>query len=131
MKSKRWEARRDTFFASHSRICAACRDRGSHLHHKTYERLGNERDSDLVVLCEWCHNKLHKDHALAGHPNLYEFSMKWIYHNSGLAKKVKRKQTRKRPTKPKLEKPCVIDRGRLQPDPNSYWEQKKRKLGIE
>lgn len=30
-----------------------------HVHHKTYENRGNERDSDLIVLCESCHAKFH------------------------------------------------------------------------
>jgi len=28
-------------------------------HHRTYERLGNEQYSDLIVLCQDCHNKFH------------------------------------------------------------------------
>jgi 5-methylcytosine-specific restriction endonuclease McrA len=28
-------------------------------HHLTYQRLGNELDSDLLVLCEKCHKKIH------------------------------------------------------------------------
>jgi hypothetical protein len=31
-----------------------------HTHHRTYERLGNEKDSDLTVLCVDCH-KLYED----------------------------------------------------------------------
>jgi hypothetical protein len=29
------------------------------VHHKTYERLGNELIEDCQVLCEQCHYKLH------------------------------------------------------------------------
>lgn len=29
------------------------------VHHKTYERLGNERLSDLIVLCRTCHKAQH------------------------------------------------------------------------
>jgi len=29
------------------------------VHHKTYERWGEEEMSDLVTLCESCHNRLH------------------------------------------------------------------------
>lgn len=32
-----------------------------HVHHKTYARLGNERMSDLEVLCEFHHTELHRD----------------------------------------------------------------------
>gem|GEM_PF-4331542 len=30
------------------------------LHHKTYERIGNEKIRDLVCLCQQCHHKLHE-----------------------------------------------------------------------
>lgn len=30
-----------------------------HAHHRTYERLGHEEDSDLIVLCANCHAKFH------------------------------------------------------------------------
>lgn len=33
-----------------------------HVHHLTYERMGHELDSDLMVLCEVCHDKVHQLH---------------------------------------------------------------------
>lgn len=30
-----------------------------HVHHKTYERIGKERLSDLITLCESCHKMVH------------------------------------------------------------------------
>lgn len=30
-----------------------------HTHHRTYERIGNELDTDLIVLCNGCHKKFH------------------------------------------------------------------------
>lgn len=30
-----------------------------HVHHKTYERIGKERLSDLITLCESCHRLIH------------------------------------------------------------------------
>ena len=29
------------------------------IHHKTYERFGNELESDLIILCDKCHKKIH------------------------------------------------------------------------
>lgn len=38
-----------------------------HLHHKTYKRIGKERLTDLIYLCEKCHSfahdKLRNDHS--------------------------------------------------------------------
>jgi hypothetical protein len=39
-----------------------------HVHHYTYERLGCERDEDLVTLCETCHSELHR--LIADPPNI-------------------------------------------------------------
>jgi len=33
-----------------------------HVHHKTYERRGEERTSDLVAICLDCHGKEHPQH---------------------------------------------------------------------
>ena len=39
-------------------LCA-CTDKPLNVHHNNYERLGRERDDDLIVLCEPCHHKFH------------------------------------------------------------------------
>ena len=43
--------------------CQLCNRKGNdttlHTHHKTYERLLLELDSDLIVLCSECHAKFH------------------------------------------------------------------------
>jgi hypothetical protein len=42
--------------------CETCFDKNKilHLHHKTYKRIGKEHLTDLVYLCEDCHNELHR-----------------------------------------------------------------------
>lgn len=41
--------------------CSLCNRKGVlHVHHRTYVRLGSEKDGDLVVLCEDCHKMFHK-----------------------------------------------------------------------
>lgn len=41
--------------------CQLCSktDAELHVHHNTYERIGNEDMNDLIVLCESCHKKFH------------------------------------------------------------------------
>lgn len=40
--------------------CQRCgRKRELEVHHITYERLGRERDEDLVTVCVRCHNDIH------------------------------------------------------------------------
>ncbi len=38
------------------------------VHHRTYVRLGKERDSDLIVLCRGCHDVFHRERKLAPAP---------------------------------------------------------------
>jgi hypothetical protein len=40
--------------------CQLCSEiRLLHIHHNTYENIGNENPKDLIVLCESCHAKFH------------------------------------------------------------------------
>lgn len=56
INSKSWYAKRDLVLRKAGYRCWWC---GSiwrlQVHHLTYERLGNERLTDLMVLCEGCH----------------------------------------------------------------------------
>ncbi|MCR4340537.1 MAG: HNH endonuclease [Gemmatimonadaceae bacterium] len=61
MKSRRWFDRRDAFFAKYRARCGCGSRFDLELHHKTYLRLGNERDEDLVPLCENCHKRVHSE----------------------------------------------------------------------
>ena len=50
--------------------CQVCNADGPILdvHHRTYERLGQERDSDLTVLCRGCHELFHANGRLEVEP---------------------------------------------------------------
>jgi predicted metal-binding protein len=39
-------------------VCNSC-DNVLHVHHRTYERIGNELQQDLVCLCDKCHELFH------------------------------------------------------------------------
>ena len=46
--------------------CRMCNTRGQlSVHHRTYERLGSERDSDVITLCKRCHEVFHENRRLA------------------------------------------------------------------
>jgi hypothetical protein len=38
-----------------------CNNKSLHVHHRSYDRLGDEHPGDLTVLCEDCHKKFHSD----------------------------------------------------------------------
>lgn len=67
IQSKRWFAKRRAKLIDTNYTCERCGycsltsplDIPLDVHHKTYERLGDERMSDLEVLCRTCHTKHH------------------------------------------------------------------------
>jgi hypothetical protein len=59
--SPEWTARKNKYYETHRRECRSCGswEKEIHLHHKTYKRIYNEDDSDLMPLCLDCHASLH------------------------------------------------------------------------
>lgn len=71
MESEEWERARQHWRARHRRarrVCRVCRSTKTHLHHRTYAHLGDERRHmrDLAPLCERHHHALHAYHARSG-----------------------------------------------------------------
>lgn len=65
--SERWAMRREAFFSTHERVCAACGTRDEiQVHHRTYARMGQELDGDLVALCQAHHSFVHQHHRYIG-----------------------------------------------------------------
>jgi len=68
--SKEWEEKSERAKIRANYRCQLCSVSGLlvplHTHHNTYERLGNERDTDLVVLCAECHERFHKNGGKPG-----------------------------------------------------------------
>jgi 5-methylcytosine-specific restriction endonuclease McrA len=67
LRSPLWRLRRRTWILQARGRCERC---GSHrrltIHHRTYQRLGRERRSDIAVLCWNCHRQQH-NHARPVH----------------------------------------------------------------
>lgn len=60
LNSPAWRYRRNLKLWAAKWRCERCDNkRDLHVHHKTYERLGAERDEDLEVLCADCHEAHH------------------------------------------------------------------------
>jgi len=68
IKSAKWAAKRELYFKTNGKYCRACAkiDGVIQLHHMTYDRLGNERLSDLVALCPSCHRDVKTFHRKNG-----------------------------------------------------------------
>jgi 5-methylcytosine-specific restriction endonuclease McrA len=62
LNSDHWKDVRKKFWASKlPKYCGGCGSKkGLSLHHKTYKRLGSERLTDFILVCNDCHLKIHK-----------------------------------------------------------------------
>ncbi|MCK9327351.1 MAG: HNH endonuclease [Bacteroidales bacterium] len=63
LQSRHWQAFRLKALKHYGKKCHLCGIKEVpyfHVHHLTYERLGKEKLSDVVVLCEECHNEVHR-----------------------------------------------------------------------
>jgi len=68
LQTPEWQERRKRAMKKAGFRCQVCNAYGVRLnvHHRTYERRGNENDRDLITLCEDCHTTFHENGRLAG-----------------------------------------------------------------
>lgn len=60
IESDEWERRRNLHVKQADYRCQLCNaEKDLHVHHRTYERLGCERYTDLIALCKACHGIFH------------------------------------------------------------------------
>ncbi len=66
LQTPHWKRRRQDKVRVAGYRCQLC-NRGAvtlNVHHRTYERLGEEHDGDLTVLCQDCHSIFHEHRRL-------------------------------------------------------------------
>jgi 5-methylcytosine-specific restriction endonuclease McrA len=61
-----WKRKREEAFAFYGATCNRCPDRGSEIHHRTYDNVFDEKIEDLEVLCKKCHREEHKKRKQTG-----------------------------------------------------------------
>ena len=60
LQTEHWQSVRKNALKRARYKCQACNSSGElHVHHKTYDHLGQEWPSDLLVVCADCHAKIH------------------------------------------------------------------------
>jgi len=60
INSPEWFARTELVRQRLDGLCEVCELRwATEVHHRTYERLGFERDEDLLSICHMCHGMIH------------------------------------------------------------------------
>ena len=61
LKTEHWNKVREAALERADYRCQLCNSNQSvQVHHRTYENIGAERDCDLFVLCDECHEDFHK-----------------------------------------------------------------------
>ena len=96
IKSKQWALRKSNYYGRHDKICRACSTKAHiHLHHKTYARLGFERDADLVPLCRSCHYLVHNINKSSKY-SLWFDTEQFIRDKKGVKWKKKKRRRSKR-----------------------------------
>lgn len=77
--SLRWFEKRNEAMRHYGRKCHTCgATKRLEVHHLTYERLGEELMSDLMVLCFGCHKAEHSGYKVNSTPVLKEFVSKTL-----------------------------------------------------
>lgn len=61
LETNHWQNVRENKLKESNYKCQLCskKDIELHVHHNTYENIGNEEMNDLIVLCKDCHSKFH------------------------------------------------------------------------
>lgn len=66
LQTPHWAARREATLKAAGGRCHVCNSSDNpNVHHRTYERFGDEADGDLLVLCQPCHQLFHDNGKLA------------------------------------------------------------------
>jgi 5-methylcytosine-specific restriction endonuclease McrA len=66
LKTSHWQSKRAMCLRRFEEKCAICSSKEElNVHHRTYENLGCESESDLTLLCKSCHELFHKNKKLA------------------------------------------------------------------
>ena len=65
LKTEHWNSTRKAALKAAEYRCQMCNaSKPLHVHHRTYERRGNEKPSDLIALCADCHKTFHENGKL-------------------------------------------------------------------
>lgn len=60
LKSEKWAEIKKRLFKKRGKKCEKCgKINILHIHHLTYRNIFNEKDEDLIILCNLCHEKAH------------------------------------------------------------------------
>jgi 5-methylcytosine-specific restriction endonuclease McrA len=80
LQSEQWREKRGLVFARANSLCEGCRrNRAIHVHHLSYEHVGDEFLWELVAICKVCHDRAH------GVPDASDQALETSFLESGIA----------------------------------------------
>lgn len=95
-RSNKWVRRKARYWKTHEKKCWICgSEEAVHLHHVSYERIGRERDEDLLPLCRKHHRGLHT-HMKHYRARLETAHLKYAEHLKNPKKSRRRKRVAKK-----------------------------------
>jgi hypothetical protein len=125
LKSNKWKKKRREALDYHGAACASCGATDNlHIHHINYSHWGNEKMTDLIPLCEYHHNLVHKliDELRETYKNTPTYN--WLKASNAAIEAIKSSKYNRRPkAKKKIKKPKKLTRAQKK-------ELKKLKRGI-
>ncbi len=78
--SIKWKLKRLKVLRRDNHLCQECKEQtATQVHHLTYKRIFNERLSDLLSVCNDCHEAIH------GHGGKKRTRKSWIYYFQSVA----------------------------------------------
>lgn len=72
LDSPAWNRKRELVIERDKGTCVQCCAEGRVVHHKTYDNIGKEPLSDLMLLCEECHNEKHQSGVPSDHQSAFQ-----------------------------------------------------------
>jgi len=108
LRTTHWSVMRKKIKAKYKGKCACCgftaKDEIMHVHHLTYERVGKERLTDLVLLCESCHKHVHAWMRTMRGDNLGKHAFEVVRKSFQMKPRNKPKQTTKKKSRKRRRK---------------------------
>ena len=94
-----WKNKRRHIYKIRNKTCEKCGKKINNgetynVHHKNYKRVGNEKDTDLMLLCPKCHEKIHKVQDQA--KKMFNFFKRLFFWENDKQKTGNRKPIKKR-----------------------------------
>jgi 5-methylcytosine-specific restriction endonuclease McrA len=111
LESAEWKAKRRGALERADHRCQVCYSkRRLQVHHRTYARVGEERDADLTVLCTRCHRLFHEKGGLRDQPAQPLKGTSKSKDKARLKQQSRKRQRQKRAAKRYAERPSATAR---------------------